>query len=214
MGRLRNHWRHHDRFYPAVLTGAVVLVILSLWTDTALAPRFLAAGDVFFAIYLAAMALVVVRVTPKDLKARAAMDDEGIAIVLLVTLAMIVLACVSIITVLHQKAGHAPVPLTLALAAIPLGWFALHTLVAFHYAYIFYDKKGREGGLEFPGTPEPGIWEFLYYAFTIGTTAQTSDTNVHTTRMRRVTLIHSVLSFFYNTAIIAMVINAVVSIAS
>jgi uncharacterized membrane protein len=58
------------------------------------------------------------------------------------------------------------------------------------------------------------VWEFLYYAFTIGTTAQTSDTNVRDTKMRRATLWHSIVSFFYNTAIIAMSINALIAIAS
>jgi uncharacterized membrane protein len=136
--------------------------------------------------------------------------------VLLVALAIIVLSSIAIFTVLRQKQGSSPMALTLALAGVPLGWFALHTLVAFHYAYIFYGKKGvqKESGLDFPQTEEPGVWEFLYYSFTIGTTAQTSDTNVTSTRMRRATLIHSVLSFFYNTAIIAMAVNAVVSIAS
>ena len=135
---------------------------------------------------------------------------------LLVTLAVIVISSAAILTVLRHKHGASPLPLALAIAGIPLGWFALNTLIACHYAYIYYGKKGsqKEGGLEFPGTDEPGVWEFLYYAFTIGTKAQTSDTNVHSTRMRRATLIHSVLSFFYYTAIIAMAVNAVVSIAS
>jgi uncharacterized membrane protein len=212
MERLRNHWRHHDKFYPAALIGAVVFAALSVWTKMDIAPRILAGGDTFFAIYLIAMAIVTAKVETKDLKAKAAMEDEGMAIVLLVALAVIVLS--SIAMVLRQKSGATVLPLALAVAGIPLGWFALHTLVAFHYAHIYYSKKGKEGGLEFPSTPEPGVWEFLYYAFTIGTTAQTSDTNVHTTRMRRATLYHSVLSFFYNTAILAMAVNAVVSSAT
>jgi uncharacterized membrane protein len=216
MGRLRNHWRHHGRFYIPALIGAVVYAVLSIWSDWPFSPRILAAGDTFFAIYLAAAAIGIAGLTPKDLQAKAAIEDEGIAIVMTVAFAMIVLSSVAIITVLHQKHGAPALPIALALLGIPLGWFVLHTLVAFHYAYIFYGRLGsrKAGGLEFPGTAEPGVWEFLYYAFTIGTTAQTSDTNVHTTRMRRATLVHSVVSFFYNTAILAMSVNAVVSIAS
>ncbi len=214
MHRLRNHRQHHGRFYAAALIGALVFAALSLWSDWPMAQRILAGGDTFFAIYLISMAVMIARITAGDLKKRSALDDEGIAIVLVVALAMIVLSSVAIFTVLRQKHDLAPLPLTLAALGVPLGWFALHTLVAFHYAYIYYDNKGKERGLEFPDTAEPGVWEFLYYSYTIGTTAQTSDTNVHTTRMRRATLVHSVMSFFYNTAIIAMSVNAVVAIAS
>jgi uncharacterized membrane protein len=213
LNRFRNYLANHGRFYTAALIGALVFALAY-----PLAPpvRFLAAGDSFFAIFLAAIAVMIARVTPDDLRARAAVEDEGIFIVVFVALAVIAFSSVSIITVLHQKSGSAPLSLALALLAMPLGWFALHTLVAFHYAYLFYGRKGSdsEGGLCFAQTPEPGVWEFLYYAFTIGMTAQTSDTNVHSTRMRRATLAHSVVSFFYNTAIIAMSVNAIIAIAS
>jgi uncharacterized membrane protein len=216
MGRLRNHWRHHGRFYSAALIGALLFAALSVSTGLEVPTRILAGGDAFFVVYLAATVIGIAGLTPKDLKAKAAIEDEGIALVMLLALAAIGVSSAAILTVLRQKHGAEPLPLSLALAGIPLGWFALNTLIAFHYAYIFYGKKGSktEGGLDFPDTVEPGVWEFLYYAFTIGTTAQTSDTNVQTTRMRRATLVHSVVSFFYNTAILAMAVNAVVSSAS
>ena len=103
---------------------------------------------------------------------------------------------------------------------MPLAWTALHTIAAFHYANLYYGRKGDAKnsqsvrGLEFKNTKEPGIWEFLYYAFTIGMTAQTSDTEVVDTKMRRATLGHSVVSYFYTTAIVAMAVNAVVNLAA
>jgi uncharacterized membrane protein len=213
LNRLRNHLRHHGRFYAAGLIGALVFALAA---ELPWPVRFLAAGDSFFAIYLAAIAVMIARLTADDLRERAAWEDEGIAIVVAVALAVIVLSSVSIVTVLHHKTGAAPLSLTLALLAMPLGWFALHTLVAFHYAYLYYGREGSRsrGGLRFAETPEPGVWEFLYYSFTIGMTAQTSDTDAHSTTMRRATLAHSVVSFFYNTAIIAMSVNAVIAIAS
>ena len=66
----------------------------------------------------------------------------------------------------------------------------------------------------FPGCVEPGPWEFLYYSFVVGMTAQVSDVQVCDTRMRRATLGHGVISFFFNTVLIAMAVNAVVAIAS
>jgi len=216
LNRVRNHLRHHGRFYAAALIGLAVYAVLSFATEMKAPPRILAGGDTFFAVYLAAVVVSISGLTAKDLRAKADIEDEGIGLVMLVALAVAGISAAAILTVLRQKQSTEVVPIALALAGIPLGWFAINMLMAFHYAYIYYGKVGQRaaGGLEFPGTREPGVWEFLYYAFTIGTTAQTSDTNVHSTEMRRATLIHSVLSFFYYATIIAMAVNAVVSMAS
>ena len=104
----------------------------------------------------------------------------------------------------------------MAVAGVPLGWLTLHTLAAFHYANLYYAPRpgGREaGGLDFPGTKEPGPWDFLYFAFVIGMTAQVSDVAVRTAQMRRAALAHGVASFFYNTVILALAVNAAVNYA-
>ncbi|SDL07898.1 DUF1345 domain-containing protein [Paracoccus chinensis] len=95
----------------------------------------------------------------------------------------------------------------------------VHAVMAFPYTRLFYAPAADagagmgatwdSGGLDFPGNrPEPGPWDFLYYSFTLQMTAQTSDIAVTTTDMRRVTLGHSVLSFFYNAVIVALAVNA------
>jgi uncharacterized membrane protein len=131
---------------------------------------------------------------------------------------VIAVSTVAIVMVLNQKHGHAPLHLILAGIGVPLGWCTLHTIAAFHYADLYYARKENgpqsRRGLTFHDTKEPGVMEFLYYSFTIGMTAQTSDTDVHDTNIRRATLGHSIISFFYNTAIIAMSVNAVIAVAS
>ena len=67
---------------------------------------------------------------------------------------------------------------------------------------------GDAGGLEFPQTPEPGLWDFLYYAYVVGMTAQVSDVAVTREAQRRITLVHGIFSFFYNTVILALAVNA------
>ena len=215
MGRVRNHFYHHGRFYIAALTGVAVFVF-----GGGLEPevRSLAAGDTFFVLYLLFAAIMIARISADDLRERAAQEDEGIFLVLLVALGAIIISSLAILTVLKHKGGPAPLQLTLSIVGAPFGWFTLHVIAAFHYANLYYARKD-EGpqsvrGLEFPGTKEPGIWEFLYYSFTVGMTAQTSDTDVTDTRTRRATLGHSIISFFYYTGIIAMAVNAVVAIAS
>jgi len=70
-----------------------------------------------------------------------------------------------------------------------------------------------EGGLVFPGRSDPGAWDFLYYSFVIGMTAQVSDVAVTSPALRRLTLAHSVVAFFYNTVLITLAVNVVVVLA-
>jgi uncharacterized membrane protein len=103
----------------------------------------------------------------------------------------------------------------LSVASVPLGWFTLHLIFAFRYAHRFYEKlrsgKGKDaGGLEFPGTAQPGGWDFAYYSFVVGATAQTSDVDVSSMEMRKLTMCHSIVAFFYNTVLIALAVNIAV----
>ncbi len=107
----------------------------------------------------------------------------------------------------------------MALARAPLDWFTLHVVAAFHYVNIFYGTAGGAteplpAPLQFPGGRDPMVWDFLYYAFVVGMTAQVSDVQVVGAKMRRATLGHGVGSFFFNTVLIAMAVNAVVNIAA
>ena len=119
---------------------------------------------------------------------------------------------------LNRKHGIDMPALVLAMIGAPLGWLVLHTSMAFHYANIHYfddpDCQGDEKDLEFPGGGDPGPWDFLYYSFVVGMTAQVSDVQVTTTAMRKATLFHGLVSFFFNTVFIAMAVNAGVALAS
>ena len=112
--------------------------------------------------------------------------------------------------------------MTLSVASVVLGWFAIHTMWAMHYAFEYYDepeassgKRKRQvvGGLEFPGGEDPDGTAFLYFSYVIGMTAQTSDTTVTSNAMRRLVTLHGVFSFFFNTILVAAAVNIVVSLA-
>jgi uncharacterized membrane protein len=202
------------RFYSCALLGVAVFFLTHAFPVPL---RFIAAGNTFFVVYLFLISLLVVRFTPDDLRARAKEEDEGIFLVVFIMLAIIALCCAGIITMLNQ--GHnKPSGITLALVLLcaPLGWLTLHVTAAFHYADLYYAPRPADTRppLMFPGCIEPGPWEFLYYSFVVGMTAQVSDVQVCETRMRRATLGHGVISFFFNTVLIAMAVNAVVAIAS
>lgn len=213
-GFARSHWIHHGRFYACLLLGAAVYAAAGAFAQPV---RWLAFGDSFFLSYVAIMATACMRLSAKELDKKAEVEDEGIVIVVLVSVLMIGLSVLAVFTLLHQKQAVQPLAVALAVLAAPLGWFMLHMLMAFHYAYLFYSEPGKKpgGGLEFPEElAEPGAGDFLYYSFVVGMTAQVSDVQVTSRRIRRMTLGHGIVSFFFNTVLIAMAVNAVVAQAS
>lgn len=210
------HLRHHARFYIAVLLG---LTIFATTPGMALPYRLIAAGDMFFVAYLALVSFLLGQAS-HDLRNRAAIEDEGIFLVVLVVLTAVSASCGAVVIVLHQSHGRVTLPLVLSLASAPLGWFTLHVVAAFHYANLFYEPAEvpvdiASPPLEFPGEQrDPTLWDFLYYSFVVGMTAQVSDVQIAGAKMRRATLGHGVVSFFFNTVLIAMAVNAVVTIAA
>ncbi|MBC8420588.1 MAG: DUF1345 domain-containing protein [Desulfobacterales bacterium] len=113
------------------------------------------------------------------------------------------------------KAVSANVHLGLCIVAIFCAWFLLHAFFALHYARMYYDEIDEESegdykkGLEFPGGELVDYWDFMYYSFTIAMCYQTSDVSVTSTSMRRLTLIHSILSFVFVAVVIGLVVNVV-----
>jgi uncharacterized membrane protein len=108
-----------------------------------------------------------------------------------------------------ERAAH----LTLSVTALLLSWLLIQTLFAFHYARWYYSheagSEAHRGGLKFPGDKQPDYLDFAYYSCVVGMTSQVSDVCVMTRHMRRLTLIHGVLAFIFNIAILAMSINII-----
>jgi len=217
-----SHIRHHGRFYLAALAG--VAAWLAAWSLPWPLPPLLG-GDAFFLIYLALMTRFALRITPEGLRRRASVEDEGIPLINGLALAAIVFSLAAIFALLNRNGESDPAELSLAIASVPLGWLMLHTIAAFHYAHLFYATSDiaeppseradprDAGGLNFPGGGEPGAWDFLYFSFVIGMTAQVSDVTVQTAGMRRLVLLHGVVSFFYNTVLLALAVNVAVTLA-
>ena len=114
-----------------------------------------------------------------------------------------------------QSGGHFIIHLLLTLLTVIFSWMLVHTVYGLRYAHAFYgdsDEPGMNrhaGGLIFPGDRPPDYFDFAYFSFVIGMTCQVSDVQITSRRMRRITLFHSVLSFGFNTMILALLINTV-----
>ncbi len=117
----------------------------------------------------------------------------------------------------HKEAiqTHFTIHLLLALASVIFSWMLVQTVFGLRYAHAFYgdsDEPGvhpHAGGLLFPGDRPPDYFDFTYFSFVVGMTCQVSDVQITSKRMRRLTLIHSILAFGFNTLILALLINTV-----
>ena len=103
-----------------------------------------------------------------------------------------------------------PFSVALTVATLALSWTFTHLIFALHYANLYYrsDRNGGHGGLAFPGEREPDYRDFLYYSFVIATSAQTADVATVSPAMRRTTLVHCIVAFVFNSAILALMIGA------
>ena len=133
-------------------------------------------------------------------------------LIVVITIAAIYLSLRSIFASLDQSPSERI--LLISFISVPLGWLTLHTIAAFHYAHRYYSRSTSSirnqqdaGGLNFPETDEPTSWDFLYYSFVVGMTAQVSDVQVLTTPLRLLTLAHGVVSFFFNVVILALAVS-------
>jgi uncharacterized membrane protein len=127
-------------------------------------------------------------------------------------------ACGSLFAVAYLLSTAKSVPGTrvvqhVALAAFTVicSWFLIHTIFAMHYAHAYYrriDEGGDRGdGLNFPDCEEPDFLDFAYFSFVIGMTFQVSDVSITSSGIRRLSLVHALLSFLFNTVILALAIN-------
>lgn len=145
------------------------------------------------------------RATPTVMRRRAELLDEGEGAVLLTSLGAAGASLVAVFWLLASGDGAAgALHVALAVAAIALSWGYVHLLFAIRYAHEYW-RSG--GGFDLPGGGKPDFSDFLYIAFTIGMTFQTSDVAFTTRTLRRLALGHALVSFVFNMVILAAAVN-------
>ena len=204
--------RAHVKLFAAVALGAALFVVLTwLGQPARIATRALIAWNVAIGLYLVAAVFVISRFDLNHVRRRAAEEDEGGALILGLTVAAAAASLVAIFIELGDASGKRTGALSasLALGTVVLSWFFIHVIFAFHYAHEFYGegKDGNKGGLKFPSDDQPEYWDFIYFSFAIGTTSQVTDVLVTGKAMRRLVFGHGVVSFFYNVAVLALMVS-------
>jgi uncharacterized membrane protein len=198
------------RTFFAVAVGILTYALLpaSLRQVT----RALLGWDIFIAVYLLLVFIMVVRSGLTHIKRNAALQDDGRFVILMVA-ALGAFASIAAIVLELGASHHSASALTLATVTIALSWAAVHTIFALHYAHEFY-RGAKPGGLQFPSgdTHENAdYWDFVYFSFVIGMTAQVSDVGITDKTIRRTATAHGIVSFIYNTALVALMVNIAAS---
>ena len=201
----------HGRLLLSVAIGVAAFPLLTLM-QWRLPTRLLVAWDIGIIVYLLQVIFLVISFDLKKERRRAAIDDEGgsaiLVLVVLATIASLVAIVAELGPVKDSQDGHRIFALCLAVLTITLSWIFIQTIFAFHYAYEFYGE-GRHGagGLTFPNDNQPDYWDFIYFSFVIGMTFQVSDVQVTSKLIRRIVLAQGFVSFIFNVAIVALMVN-------
>jgi uncharacterized membrane protein len=184
-----------------------------------LAGRTVAAWDAFALASLALIWCVISTADAGHTRAIAARESPGRAVAF--GLVPVAVACSLSAVGLLLSTGMMPT-LPPSLRALHVGlavtgevsaWLLLHTVFTLRYAHLYYDAGPEPGGLTFPlGSPRPAYFDFAYYAFVVGMTAQTADVSITSPVLRRATLLHGLLSFGFNTAVVAVSISGLVGV--
>jgi uncharacterized membrane protein len=212
---MRRFFQLHFKLLTCLLAGAASVFVLP--HAMALPARWLLGWDIAVVLYLVFVFLFVARCGVDQIKQRAAVQDEGAIVILLLTILAAFASLAALVALIGDKSQASSVwrPI-FAVATIVLSWLFIHTIFTLHYAHEFYGDRrdSQQGGLEFPGTRHPDYWDFLYFSLVIAMTSQVSDVQITSRELRRVVSLHGVLSFFFNLGIVALTINMLASAIS
>jgi len=203
------------RLFIAVAIGIVVAFVFAAIVRWRLASALLVGWDVCAGLYLLFAFHIMSKADVHRMRRQARLQDEGQFGILILTAVAALASLVAIFALLGSSSAgmRSPADLFLATITILLSWAFTHTIFALHYAHEYYDENdGKGGGMEFPNKEaEPDYWDFMYFSFVIGMCAQVSDVTVSCKPIRRTVFGHSVVSFIFNAALLALTVNIAAS---
>ncbi len=213
----RSIWRRMVRLHRRLAAGIVVAALAYLLTPSIPFPtRFLVAWDLGTGVWMVLVLMLVAGGTAERVRRRAAEEDEGAAVILIAALLASLFSLVAVIQEAGSASGGgaAALPhLLLAVGTLTLSWAFMHGIYAMHYAREYYSVNAdTHPMLGFPGDADPDFWDFFYFSFTIGTSAQTADVSVNSQRLRRIVLGQQIVAYVFNASVIATGVNIAASL--
>ena len=206
----------HLRVWLALIVGLVAFLFVS--TPQSLISRMLIGWDCGVSFFLVAIFLWMRRFTPREICSHYIDEDPSEPVILVAITAGSLLSLIAIIEplVTLRHAAYDQRAWGFALAAITLidSWLLVPTMFTMHYADMFYSAPPENRPLHFPKTEMPGFWDFAYFSFTIAAACQTADVSTTEVSIRRVVILHEIVSFAFNVAILGFAINITAGLIS
>jgi uncharacterized membrane protein len=168
--------------------------------------------------------LIILKAHPQDVRRLATLQDSSRTVIFLFIVIGTMISLLSIVFLMKSPANATSEQVTfhvmLNVLSVIISWWLVHTVFTLRYAHSYYKQVDREGkevpacGLKFPGEDKPDYMDFIYFSFNMGVAFQVSDVAITSSKMRRLVWLHSLISFAFNTAIVALSINIVSGLLS
>lgn len=209
--------------FVASLLAQVAMVAVGVWAvflseeDEGSSLLLLAVWCTIGTLYEVVVLIVLGRLSKRPPRARPSRLETGrlariVSMTATILASVIGIAAAFQVLALHNDPQVGPLTDIVGVWSMLLAWGFLH----WGFTQIYYQRyfAASEPLLRFPGTAEPRLVDFVYFAFTLGTTFASSDVEVLSTRLRWTAVWHSVLSYFFNGLIIVLALNTIMSAAN
>ncbi|WP_129776815.1 DUF1345 domain-containing protein [Peristeroidobacter soli] len=201
--------RRHARLLFSTAVAVVLFFLLPAHWEAI--TRILVSWNVGVLMFLLLAFWLMTGLSAKQISDRYQEEDETAPGILIISIVAAILAMASIVEFLSMldQVSEAEKSLHVALAALSVfdAWMLIPTMFTLHYADMFYSAAPDARPLCFPETQKPAFWDFVYFSFTIAAACQTADVSTRPGAIRKVVIAQSVLSFFFNVAILGFAIN-------
>ncbi len=217
MNYLKRQYHYDPRYRLSIAIGSSLLVALLLPHSWRLPLRTIVCWDVGAIVFMGLAVVMMNRSDHHIMRRRAEINNESRWRILLGGAIGSGISLLAIVYMLKDAKQLEPkfLALHVGLAALTLAcsWFLVHTMFALHYAHDYYVALIRHpdapASLEFPTEDNPDYWDFMYFSFVLGMTAQVADVDINSRRFRKLCTLHGILAFYFNTVIVAMSINLI-----
>jgi uncharacterized membrane protein len=203
-----------QRFMISLVLAAIALMLL-LKTDLNGLVVSIIVWAVFALSYIITSWIVFFTRPTSGIREHARQEDGSrLYVFLLVIFSSFAGVVAVLLLILSKDPKGGPVYIIAAVSGMLFSWGMVHTIFAFHYAHLYYgndkeDPSKHAEGLDFPDEKKPDYLDFAYFSFVIGMTFQVSDVQVTSKLLRRLVLLHGLLSFCLNTFVVALTINMI-----
>jgi len=205
--------------HKMLISLAVAVIIYYLFPLKSLGalPRIFLSWDVFGALLLGMTWIVFFTTGPQHIREESKIEDDSRTVIFFVVIIATIAGLVGVLQLLLSKKGSDhdnAIILPIAILGMVFSWLLVHSIFTVRYAHLYYGNDPDQpeihvGGLKFPADSKPDFLDFAYFSFVLGMTFQVSDVEVTSKAMRRIALFHGLLSFGYNTVIVALTINVI-----